>query len=57
MNKPLVSIITPTFNYGEFIEDTLLSVQMQNYPYIEHIVVDGGSTDNTISILKKYEIY
>ncbi|OQX52315.1 MAG: hypothetical protein B5M53_08965 [Candidatus Cloacimonas sp. 4484_209] len=55
MNKPLVSIITPTFNYGEFIEDTLLSVQMQNYPYIEHIVVDGGSTDNTISILKKYE--
>lgn len=52
---PLVSIITPSYNQGIFIEDTLLSVMNQNYPNIEHIVIDGGSTDNTISLLKHYE--
>lgn len=53
--KPLVSIVTPSYNQGEFIEDTLLSVKRQTYPKIEHIVVDGGSTDDTLEILKKYE--
>ena len=54
-DKPLVSIVTPSYSQGRFIEDTLLSVKNQDYPNIEHIVVDGGSTDNTLEILRKYE--
>lgn len=52
---PLVTIVTPSYNQGAFIEDTILSVQNQDYPYIEHIVIDGGSTDNTLDILRKYD--
>lgn len=54
-NRPLVSIITPSYNQGRFIEDTLKSVNNQDYPNIEHIVVDGKSTDNTLKILARYE--
>jgi len=52
---PLVSIVTPSFNKGRFIEETILSVKNQTYPRIEHIIMDGDSTDDTIEVLKKYE--
>lgn len=55
MQNPKVTIVTPTLNQGEFIEETILSVLGQTYPNIEYIVVDGGSTDRTVEILKKYE--
>lgn len=51
---PLVSIITPSFNQAAFIKQTIESVLMQDYPHIEHIVVDGGSTDGTLAILQQY---
>lgn len=52
---PKISIVTPTFNQGKYIEETILSIINQNYPNLEYIIVDGGSNDNTINIIKKYE--
>jgi glycosyltransferase involved in cell wall biosynthesis len=54
MNQPLVSIVTPSLNSSRFIEETIQSVKQQTYKNIEHIIVDGGSADNTIEIVKQY---
>ncbi len=51
---PKISIVTPSFSQGSYIEEALLSVKQQNYPVLEHIVVDGASTDGTVEILRRY---
>ena len=52
---PAVSIITPSFNQGQYIEETIRSILLQGYPNLEFHIIDGGSQDNTVEIIRKYE--
>jgi len=54
---PTISIVTPSFNQGDFLEECIDSILSQNYPNLEYIIMDGGSSDNSFEIIKKYEKY
>lgn len=51
---PKITIVTPSYNQGQFLEETIRSVLLQNYPNLEYIIMDGGSSDNSVEIIKKY---
>jgi glycosyltransferase involved in cell wall biosynthesis len=52
---PAISIVTPSFNQGQFLEETIRSVLLQGYPNLQYIIIDGGSGDDSVAIIQKYE--
>jgi glycosyltransferase involved in cell wall biosynthesis len=57
MHFPRITLVTPSLNQGEFIEETIDSVLSQGYPNLDYIIIDGGSSDNTINVVKKHSKY
>src|ERR1700692_4825128 len=52
---PRISIVTPSYNQGQFLEETIRSVLLQGYPNLEYFVIDGGSEDRSVEIIKQYQ--